>query len=93
MNHDRNREKYLREDIINQLKEEFGETNVCVVSTEGYDLTTNPKGRNSKKDRSNWADYVVKKLYDGSIRKEYPSDVWFYKFDGITKMELENHMK
>ena len=127
MNHDSNREKYLREDILTQLKEEFGETHVCVVSTEGYDLTTNPKERNSKKDRSNWADYVVKNLYGGIIRKDlsaeeynfsyikfgiddkdniyglvsgkskfhwlYPSDVWFYEFDGITKMELENHMK
>lgn len=34
-----------------------------LVSTGEYDLTTNPKGRNSKKDRNDWADKNVEMLF------------------------------
>lgn len=49
---------FLKEEIVNQLKEKYNPDNVCIVSTEGYDLTTNPSGRNSKKDRSEWVLFV-----------------------------------
>lgn len=61
---------FLKEEIVNQLKEKYNPDNVCIVSTEGYDLTTNPSGRNSKKDRSEWADSVVCQLYNGTKRSE-----------------------
>ena len=52
------------------LKKEFGAERVVLISTDKYDLTTNPKGRNSKKDRRDWADVVVKTLFKNVERDE-----------------------
>ena len=41
----------------------FGKEKVHVISTAGYDLTTSPKGRNSKHDRRDWADKISKDLF------------------------------
>lgn len=65
-----NKELYTKEQIIKELRKKYGSDNVCMVCTENYDLTTNYKGRNSKKDRSVWADTVVALLYNGMIRSE-----------------------
>lgn len=56
-----NRELYKIDDIIEKLKHE--NFSFYLVSTDKYDLTTNPKSRNSKKSRSDWADATVKELY------------------------------
>lgn len=61
---------YLKKQIEECLIKKYGKDNVFIVSTEGYDLTTNPKGRNSKKERSEWADNVVSKLYNGKKRNK-----------------------
>ena len=55
---------YTIEEIEKMLKSECGikSENVKIVLTKGYDLTTNPSGRNSKKDRSHWADNVVEQI-------------------------------
>lgn len=50
--------------------EKYGADNVFVVSTEEYDLTTNPKQGNRQKDRSIWSDNVVSQLYNGTKRSE-----------------------
>lgn len=54
-----------KENVEKILEKELGPKNerFFVISTENHDLTTNPKGRNAKKSRSEWADKVVKKLY------------------------------
>lgn len=127
---------YTIEQIEKVLKsgDKFKAENVQIVSTKGFDLTTNPCGRNSKKDRSRWANNVVKQIYANIDRKNivkeyprkrssgeynfsyikfgindkgviyglvsgkssfhcmYPSDVWFYEFDGESKKELEQCM-
>lgn len=51
------------EETLRLLTEEYREERVCVVDTNDYDLTTNPRGRNRNKSRSEWADNVVKKLF------------------------------
>lgn len=61
---------YTKEQIVEELIEEYGKHNVCIVSTEDYDLTTYPAWGNSKKDRCRWADVVVRKLYNGKDRSE-----------------------
>ncbi|MGO5020598.1 hypothetical protein ACTQ32_12315 [Roseburia faecis] len=127
---------YTIEEIEKMLKSECGikSENVKIVLTKGYDLTTNPSGRNSKKDRSHWADNVVEQIYLNTDRSNivkkyprkrssgeynfsyikfgindkgviyglvsgkssfhcmYPSDVWFYEFDGKSKKKLEQCM-
>lgn len=65
----RERKKYTFEEINTKLQACFPEGNIRVVSTEKYDLTTNPKGRNSKRERSKWADEVVRNIYDNMERK------------------------
>lgn len=65
-----NKKLYTKDQIIKKLSKKYGSGNVCIVSTEGYDLTTNCKRRNSNKDRSKWADTVVAQLYNGMIRSE-----------------------
>lgn len=72
------RKLFKIDDIVDFLEKKVGNEIVgfCVVVTEGYDLTTNPKGRNSKKERSSWADVVVKELFEpkerSEIVKKYP---------------------
>ena len=56
--------------IQKKLIEEFGNDRVVTVSTKGYDLTTNPKGRNSKKDRRDWADSIFRELFDNMERSD-----------------------
>lgn len=61
-----NRKIFTIDEIKSVLERKIG-TEIeafYLVSTEGYDLTTNPKGRNSKKSRSTWADVVVKELFN-----------------------------
>ena len=53
--------------IEEKLIEKFGTSRVFAVSTAGYDLTTNPKGRNSKKDRSKWADTISRSLFIANL--------------------------
>ena len=55
---------YKKDYIIEELKKHFDEKDLILVSTKKYDLTTNPHGRNSKKDRSNWADKTVSLIFD-----------------------------
>lgn len=57
------------EEIETILEEKLGADRFAFVPTNKYDLTTNPKGRNSKKDRREWADAVVKMLF-GNIERE-----------------------
>lgn len=52
------------EEVKAKLIEEFSINRIFTVSTKEYDLSTNPKGRNSKKDRRNWADAIFKELYN-----------------------------
>lgn len=58
------------EEIEIILEEKFGIHRFVRISTDKYDLTTNPKGRNSKKDRCDWADAVVKMLFENKERGE-----------------------
>jgi len=58
------------EEIEILLEEKLGRDRFVFVSTAKYDLTTNPKGRNSKKGRSDWADVVVKMLFENKERGE-----------------------
>lgn len=51
-------------DAMKILSKEFGNEQVVLVSTKAFDLTTNPKGRNHKADRSAWADKVFKMLFN-----------------------------
>ena len=46
-----------------KLTEILGQENIVLVSTKGYDLTTNPRHRNKNRRRSEWADTTVKKIY------------------------------
>ena len=55
---------FKKDYIIKELKKYFDEKKLIFVSTEKYDLTTNPSGRNSKKDRSAWADETVRKIFN-----------------------------
>ena len=50
--------------IVEDAESSYGKERVYVISTVGYDLTTSPKGRNSKHDRRDWADKIFKYLYD-----------------------------
>ena len=56
-------------DIVEKSAEHFGKDNIILVSTEDYDLTTNPCGRNSKSGRSKWADEIVKEVYNEERKK------------------------
>lgn len=56
--------------IVRDATALYGKERVHIVSTDGFDLTTNPKGRNSKHDRSKWADDVFKELYYGLKRSQ-----------------------
>lgn len=58
------------EEIEIILEEKLGADRFVFISTDKYDLTTNPKGRNSKKDRKEWADVVVKMLFENKERGE-----------------------
>lgn len=49
--------------LVKEAELAFKKENVHVISTAGYDLTTNPKGRNSKHDRRDWADKTCEDLY------------------------------
>lgn len=66
----------LKEKITQELEETYGKNSVYLIKTEGFDLTTNPKGRNNKLSRSDWADGVVQQLFSNidrnTIRKEKP---------------------
>lgn len=59
---------YTKEHILEKLNEIYGSNNVCIISTEAYDLTTYPG--NSQKDRCKWANVVVRQLYNGKDRNE-----------------------
>lgn len=37
-----NKKMYTKKQIVEKLNEKYGNNNVCIVSTEGYDLTTYP---------------------------------------------------
>ena len=37
----------LKEKITQELEETYGKNSVYLIKTEGFDLTTNPKGRNN----------------------------------------------
>lgn len=65
-----NKKMYTKKQIVEKLNEKYGNNNVCIVSTEGYDLTTYPTWGNNKKERCMWADVVVRKLYNGKNRIE-----------------------
>lgn len=59
-----NKKLYEIDKIIKTLEHHFNKEDIILVSTDKYDLTTNPHGRNSKKERSKWADLTVKKLFN-----------------------------
>lgn len=50
--------------LVEDAVAQYGKDRVHVISTAGYDLSTNPKGRNSRHDRRDWADKIVKDLYN-----------------------------
>lgn len=55
---------YTKDEIVEKLINEYEEENVCLVSTKGYDLTTNPGGRNKNESRCEWINIeVADKLY------------------------------
>jgi len=59
-------------EIVEKLKNELNleeNKDFFLVSTKEYDLTTNPKGRNSKKSRSDWADKTVEHLFNKKRRE------------------------
>ena len=64
-----NRELFEKDKIIEVLEAYFGKDRVFVVTTKEYDLTINPSSRNSVKSRSEWADFVVKQLYNSDRGK------------------------
>lgn len=70
----------LKSEIVKELEDKFGKEYVYVVSTEGYDLRTNPKGRNSKKDRSRWADSIINLLHPGVDRRNITSDEYNFSY-------------
>lgn len=70
---------YTKEQIIEKLIEKYGDDNICIVSTAGCDLTTCPNGRNSKRDRSNWADKIVFQLYNEK-RSEIESETYHFAY-------------
>ena len=59
-----------KEEIKKTLQEKYGKNRVFMISTEKFDLTTNPKKRNTNKGRSKWADEVVEQLYLGIERSQ-----------------------
>lgn len=63
-----NKELWKKDDIIEGLNKKYGSENVCIVSTEGYDLTTNtyPIGEHNA-DRMRWAEDTVRQLYGTEI--------------------------
>jgi hypothetical protein len=83
-----------KEFIIQELIKEYGKGRVKVISTKDVDLTTNPKGRNSKKDRSNWADSVVKKYYkikrSAIVKKGRAHSTGEYNFSYIKLAQKDN---
>lgn len=63
------RELFTISQVKEHLSKKIGDSFWEEVFTDKYDLTTNPKGRNSKKSRSDWADITVRKLF-GKERKD-----------------------
>lgn len=59
-----------KEEIKRTLQKKYGNNRVFMISTEKFDLTTNPKKRNANKGRSEWADGVVEQLYPGIERSQ-----------------------
>lgn len=57
------RELFKFKELFKEAERSYGSERVHVISTAGYDLTTNPKGRNSKHGRRDWADKIFKDLY------------------------------
>ena len=70
------RQLFRIDELMKSLEKNIGHENkFFLVSTAKYDLTTNPKGRNSRKSRSEWADETVKELFKrerSQIVKMYP---------------------
>lgn len=65
---------WLMDDIIEEMKEKYGDERIWILETRGWDLTNTPKRRNRDKDRNDWADKAVKcvfgKARDEIIRKD-----------------------
>lgn len=74
---------WLMDDIIEEMKEKYGDERIWILETRGWDLTNTPKHRNSDKDRNDWADKAV----------NYPSDIWFYALPDKDKPELTQLME
>lgn len=46
---------WLMDDIIEEMKEKYGDERIWILETRGWDLTNTPKRRNRDKDRNDWA--------------------------------------
>lgn len=84
-----NKKLYTKEQIIEKLKQKYGDNNIYIVSTEGYDLTTCPNGRNSKRDRSDWADEIVLQLYNKK-RSEIERETYHFAYVKFACEEDDN---
>ena len=84
-----NRELFEKDKIIEVLEAYFGKDRVFVVTTKEYDLTINPGSRNSVKSRSEWADLVVKQLYNAD-RGKLDDDDKTIQFSYIKLAQDEN---